>query len=98
MGAAAPTPRIRRALGSNPQPFRIGGAIQARELMLIRPSALLETIEQETLRERMRSMRAFVAEFNLYRWAGRMLVNAARIRRRERFPGRLTDHVSTAIA
>jgi trehalose 6-phosphate synthase len=49
-------------------------------------------------RERMRAMRAFVAEFNVYRWAGRMLVDAARIRRRERLTGRLTDHVSSAIA
>jgi hypothetical protein len=35
-------------------------------------------------RERMRSMRAFLTEFNVYRWAGRMLVDAARVRRRER--------------
>lgn len=39
--------------------------------------------------ERMRSMRAFLAEFNVYRWAGRMLVDAARVRRRERVIGRL---------
>ncbi len=37
----------------------------------------------------MRAMRAFVAEFNVYRWAGRMLVDAARLRRRERLTGRL---------
>jgi trehalose 6-phosphate synthase len=50
-------------------------------------------------RERMRSMRAFIAEFNVYRWAGRMLVDAARIRRKERLRGRLSDHVSSnAIA
>ena len=30
------------------------------------------------------SMRSYVAEFNVYRWAGRMLVDAARLRRRER--------------
>jgi trehalose 6-phosphate synthase len=42
-------------------------------------------------RERMRSMRAFVSEFNVYRWAGRMLVDAARLRRRERLTGRLAD-------
>ena len=39
--------------------------------------------------DRMRAMRAFVAEFNVYRWAGRMLVDAARLRRRERLAGRL---------
>jgi trehalose 6-phosphate synthase len=37
---------------------------------------------------RMRAMRAFVAEFNVYRWAGRMLVDSARLRRRERLSGR----------
>jgi trehalose 6-phosphate synthase len=39
--------------------------------------------------ERMRSMRRFVAEFNVYRWAGRMLVDAAVLRRKERVSGRL---------
>ncbi|MBX3161361.1 MAG: trehalose-6-phosphate synthase, partial [Deltaproteobacteria bacterium] len=40
-------------------------------------------------RERMRSMRRVVAEHNVYRWAGRMLVDAASLRRRERLFGRL---------
>jgi trehalose 6-phosphate synthase len=40
-------------------------------------------------RERMRAMRNLVAEFNVYRWAGRMLVDAAGLRRRERIHGRL---------
>jgi hypothetical protein len=44
------------------------------------------------------AMRALVAEFNVYRWAGRMPLYAARIRRPERLTGRLTDHVSSAIA
>jgi trehalose 6-phosphate synthase len=39
-------------------------------------------------RERMRSMRRFVSEFNVYRWAGRMLVDAAELRRKERLTGR----------
>jgi trehalose 6-phosphate synthase len=39
-------------------------------------------------RMRMRAMRAFVAEFNVYRWAGRMLRDAERLRRRERLAGR----------
>jgi trehalose 6-phosphate synthase len=39
----------------------------------------------------MRAMRALLAEFNVYRWAGRMLVDAARLRRRERLSGRLTE-------
>ncbi len=39
-------------------------------------------------RERMQSMRRMVSEFNVYRWAGRMLVDAAELRRRERLTGR----------
>ncbi len=35
-------------------------------------------------RERMRSMRMLVQEFNVYRWAARMLLDAARLRKRER--------------
>jgi hypothetical protein len=32
----------------------------------------------------MRSMRTLVQEFNVYRWAGRMLLDAARMRHRKR--------------
>jgi trehalose 6-phosphate synthase len=42
-------------------------------------------------RDRLRAMRALLAEFNVYRWAGRMVVDAARLRRRERLSGRLTE-------
>ncbi|MFO0611864.1 MAG: trehalose-6-phosphate synthase [Polyangiaceae bacterium] len=42
-------------------------------------------------RERMHSMRRIVSEFNVYRWAGRMLVDAAELRRRERMSGRLSS-------
>ncbi|MEA3152418.1 MAG: hypothetical protein QOK44_7 [Betaproteobacteria bacterium] len=35
-------------------------------------------------RERMRSMRSLIQEFNVYRWAGRMLLDAARMRHRRR--------------
>ncbi len=36
----------------------------------------------EEQRSRMRGMRALVQEFNVFRWAGRMLIDAARIRNR----------------
>jgi trehalose 6-phosphate synthase len=39
-------------------------------------------------RARMRLMRGLVHEFNVYRWAGRMLLDAATMRRRGRFVGR----------
>jgi trehalose 6-phosphate synthase len=51
-------------------------------------AALVMPVDEQ--RDRMRAMRAFVAEFNVYRWAGRMLVDAARLRRRERLTGRLS--------
>jgi trehalose 6-phosphate synthase len=35
-------------------------------------------------RQRMRTMRSLVQEFNVYRWAGRMLLDAARMRHRRR--------------
>jgi trehalose 6-phosphate synthase len=38
-------------------------------------------------RSRMRSMRALIQEFNVYRWAGRMLLDAAVMRRRSRVLG-----------
>jgi trehalose 6-phosphate synthase len=36
-------------------------------------------------KERMHAMRSFVREFNIYRWAGKMLLDAAVVRRRNRF-------------
>jgi trehalose 6-phosphate synthase len=39
-------------------------------------------------RDRMQSMRGYVQEFNVYRWAGRILMDAARIRQQNRFVGR----------
>jgi trehalose 6-phosphate synthase len=38
---------------------------------------------------RMRAMRRFVGEWNIYRWAGRMLTDAARLRQGDRLAGRL---------
>jgi trehalose 6-phosphate synthase len=40
--------------------------------------------------ERMRAMRRLVSELNVYRWAGRMLVDAGRIRQQGRLSDRLT--------
>ena len=45
---------------------------------------LMEPREQRT---RMRLMRGLVREFNVYRWAGRMLMDASALRRR----GRLSE-------
>ena len=78
-----------------------GAALELTEALIVNPydideaSSALATalcMSPDEQMERMRSMRAFLAEFNVYRWAGRMLVDAARVRRRERLTGRLAEH------
>lgn len=49
------------------------------------------TMSANEQRDRMRLMRGLIAEFNVYRWAGRMLLDAAAMRRRSR----LTDKAGT---
>jgi trehalose 6-phosphate synthase len=83
-----------------------GASRELTEALIVNPydideaSAALATalaMSPDEQRERIRSMRAFLAEFNVYRWAGRMLVDAARVRRHERLTGRLAEHwVSTS--
>ncbi|MGH7603271.1 MAG: alpha,alpha-trehalose-phosphate synthase (UDP-forming) [Gemmatimonadaceae bacterium] len=46
------------------------------------------TMPLRTQRTRMRLMRGLIKEFNVYRWAGRMLLDAARMRRRRKILGR----------
>lgn len=76
-----------------------GAARELTEALIVNPydlddaaSALAVALEMppDEQRARMRSMRAYMAEFNIYRWAGRMLVEAARLRDRERLTGRLS--------
>jgi trehalose 6-phosphate synthase len=43
-------------------------------------------------RERMAALRSTVHEFNVYRWAGRMLADAARLRLRQRVSDRVQRH------
>ena len=47
------------------------------------------TLKLFALAHRHAPMRRLVSQFNVYRWAGRMLVDAAGLRRRERMYGRL---------
>ncbi|MEX1243186.1 MAG: trehalose-6-phosphate synthase [Thermoanaerobaculia bacterium] len=79
-----------------------GAARELTEALVVNPYDLDEassalaaalTMSPEEQGDRIRSMRAFLAEFNVYRWAGRMLVDAARLRTRDRLTGRLTDHL-----
>lgn len=66
-------------------PYDIDQSAAALHLALTMPPA-----EQ---RERMRIMRGLVREFNVYRWAGRMLLDAASMRKR----GRFQEHSSPAL-
>jgi trehalose 6-phosphate synthase len=82
-----------------------GAARELTEALIVNPYDLDEAsaalaaalqMSPDEQRDRMRSMRSFVAQFNVYRWAGRMLVDAARLRSRDRLTGRLSDHVLAA--
>jgi trehalose 6-phosphate synthase len=84
-----------------------GAARELTEALVVNPYDLDEAsaalaaalgMSPDEQRTRMRAMRMFVAEFNVYRWAGRMLVDAARLRRHERLTGRLSDHLASAVA
>jgi trehalose 6-phosphate synthase len=70
-----------------------GSATELPEALIINPynidqcAAALHlalTMPPTEQRARMRSMRGIVQEFNVYRWAGRMLMDAARMRQRAR--------------
>jgi trehalose 6-phosphate synthase len=62
-------------------PYDLEEASGAMAAALEMPAA-----EQE---DRMRALRALVGDFNVYRWAGRMLLDATRLRRRDRLASRL---------
>jgi trehalose 6-phosphate synthase len=72
-----------------------GAACEMPEALIVNPydadqcAAALQlalTMSAEEQRDRMRLMRRLIAEFNVYRWAGRMLLDAATMRRRARLP------------
>jgi trehalose 6-phosphate synthase len=75
-----------------------GAARELTEALLVNPydldeagAALIAALEmpEGEQEERMRSMRTMVSEFNVYRWAGRMLLDATRLRQRDRLTTRL---------
>jgi trehalose-6-phosphate synthase len=74
-----------------------GAARELAEALIVNPydieqsAAALHlalTMSPQEQRDRMRSMRALVQEFNVYRWAGRMVIDAARVRQRRRLTAR----------
>jgi trehalose 6-phosphate synthase len=81
-----------------------GAARELTDALIVNPYDLEEAsaalaaalaMSPEEQRDRMRAMRSFVAEFNVYRWAGRMLVDAARLRRRDRLTHRWSETLLT---
>ncbi|MFH1444739.1 MAG: trehalose-6-phosphate synthase [Candidatus Peregrinibacteria bacterium] len=62
-------------------PYHIDQCAQALHRALTMPLS-----EQ---RDRLKSMRGVLKEFNVFRWAGRMLIDASRVRQRNRFLARV---------
>jgi trehalose-6-phosphate synthase len=78
-----------------------GAARELHEALIINPyhieqgaQALYRAVTMPELeqKERMRSMRQRVKDFNVYRWAGLMLLDAARLRRRQRISEKIHLH------
>jgi len=84
-----------------------GAARELTEALIVNPydldqastalaTALNMSIEEQ--RDRMRAMRGLLSDLNVYRWAGKMIVDAARLRSRDRLTGRLTAHITNVSA
>lgn len=79
-----------------------GASKELTEALIVNPydldeasSALATALRMspEEQQERMHAMRTLLAEYNVYRWAGRMLIDAARLRGKDRLTGRLSNHL-----
>jgi trehalose-6-phosphate synthase len=82
-----------------------GAARELPEALIVNPYHVEETADAlyqalhmpvAEQRERMASLRSTVREFNVYRWAGRMLTDAARLRLRDRVLDRVQRHGGSA--
>lgn len=78
-----------------------GAARELHEALIINPyniemgaEALYRalTMPEAEQRDRMNAMRGLIKEHNVYRWAGSMLTDAARLRNRERIQQRITSY------
>jgi trehalose 6-phosphate synthase len=78
-----------------------GAAREMPEALIVNPYDVEETADAlfqaltmpaAEQRERMAALRSTVHEFNVYRWAGRMLSDAARLRLRQRVSERVARH------
>ncbi len=84
-----------------------GAARELTEALIVNPydlesncdalaAALRMPLEEQ--QDRMRSMRSLLVQYNVYRWAGKMLVDAARVRNQDRVAGRLAEHTNVGPA
>ncbi|TXH23892.1 MAG: trehalose-6-phosphate synthase, partial [Elusimicrobia bacterium] len=82
-----------------------GAAHELTEALIVNPYDIEQastamhaalTMPQQVQRARMRALRSLVSEFNVYRWAGRMLLDAARLRERARLQNQLAHPNSAA--
>jgi len=80
-----------------------GAARELNEALIVNPydlesssealaAALTMPVDEQ--QDRMRSMRSLLVQFNVYRWAGEMLIDAARLRSQERLVGRISERSS----
>jgi alpha,alpha-trehalose-phosphate synthase [UDP-forming] len=83
-----------------------GAARELHEALIINPYHIEQgaealhralTMPQVEQRERMRSMRTRVKNFNVYRWAGHMLLDAAHLRQRERVMSKIHSHSRSSL-
>jgi alpha,alpha-trehalose-phosphate synthase [UDP-forming] len=83
-----------------------GAAREMTEALVVNPyhveecaDAILQALVMPAAeqRERMASLRMTVREFNVYRWAGRMLSDAARMRQRQRIEARVQRHSAPEV-
>jgi trehalose 6-phosphate synthase len=83
-----------------------GAARELHEALIVNPYHIEQSAEavyraitmpEVEQRERMRSMRSLVKDFNIYRWAGHMLLDAARLRQRERISTKIRSHSRASL-
>ena len=81
-----------------------GASRELHEALIVNPYFIEEmamalhrslSMPEQEQHERMVNLRDLVRERNVYRWAGRMLIDAARLRRRERFAVRVGENGAT---
>jgi trehalose 6-phosphate synthase len=84
-----------------------GAARELTEALIVNPydldeasGALAEAVLMTPAeqRERMRAMRRSISEANVYRWAGRMIADAARVRSSERLSDRISQRTVPIVA